>query len=47
VGSGPKGGYVVVGYGRDAADVAIYNQFGPAAYPTKQMIRVELLNHGI
>jgi len=45
--TGPKGGYVVVGYGRDAADVAIYNQFGPAAYPTKQMIRVELLNHGI
>lgn len=36
-----KGGYVVIGYGRDAADVAIYNQFGPAAYPTYQNIQVE------
>lgn len=39
--TGPKGGYVVVGFGRDAADVAISNQFGPAAYPTKQVVRVE------
>lgn len=39
--SGPKGGYVTVGYGRDAADVAIYNQYGPAAYSIKQVIRVE------
>jgi transglutaminase-like putative cysteine protease len=45
--TGPKGGYVVVGYGRDAADVAIYNQFGPQAYPTKQAIQVERINHGI
>ena len=36
-----KGGYVAVGYGRDAADVAIYNQFGPAVYPTAQSVRVE------
>lgn len=36
-----KGGYVAVGYGRDAADVAIFNQFGPAAYPTAQSVRVE------
>jgi len=28
-----KSGYVSVGYGRDAADVAVYNQFGPAVYP--------------
>ena len=28
-------GYVALGYGRDAADVAIYNQFGPAVYPTE------------
>jgi len=41
--TGPKGGYVAVGYGRDAADVAIYNQFGPAAYPIKQVIQVELI----
>jgi transglutaminase-like putative cysteine protease len=37
------GGYVVIGYGRDAADVAIYNQFGPAVYPKTQDIRVELI----
>lgn len=42
--TGPKGGYVAVGYGRDAADVAIFNQFGPAAYSTKQEIRVERMN---
>jgi transglutaminase-like putative cysteine protease len=36
-----KGGYVAVGYGRDAADVAIYNQFGPAVYPTSQTVRVQ------
>jgi len=45
--TGPKGGYVAVGYGRDAADVAIYNQFGPAAYPSKQVIQVELINQSI
>lgn len=36
-----KGGYVAVGYGRDAADVAVFNQFGPAVYPTLQTVRVE------
>jgi transglutaminase-like putative cysteine protease len=36
-----KGGYVAVGYGRDAADVAVYNQFGPAVYPTSQTVQVE------
>jgi transglutaminase-like putative cysteine protease len=34
-------GYVSVGYGRDAADVAIYNQFGPAVYPVSQTVSVE------
>lgn len=38
-----KGGYVVVGYGRDAADVAIYNQFGPALYPATKNIFIERL----
>jgi len=38
-----KGGYVAIGYGRDAADVAVYNQFGPAVYPREQAIRVELI----
>lgn len=37
----PKGGYVSVGYGRDAADVAVYSQFGPAVYPITQRVRVE------
>jgi transglutaminase-like putative cysteine protease len=43
-----NGGYVAIGYGRDAADVAIYNQFGPPVYPITQTIRVELIeeNHG-
>lgn len=38
-----NGGYVAVGYGRDAADVAVYNQFGPAVYPTQQIVSVKLL----
>jgi transglutaminase-like putative cysteine protease len=37
------GGYVAIGYGRDAADVAIYNQFGPAVYPYTQDVRVRLI----
>ena len=42
----PKRGYVVLGYGRDAADVAVYNQFGPAVYPRKQSVRVERIDNG-
>lgn len=38
-----KGGYVVLGYGRDAADVAVYNQFGPAVYPVTKEVRVQRL----
>lgn len=37
------GGYVVLGYGRDAADVAVYNQFGPATFPTEKTVTVEKL----
>lgn len=40
-----QGGYVAIGYGRDAADVAIYNQFGPAVYPTVQYVYVEQINN--
>ncbi|QSZ41929.1 transglutaminase family protein [Sulfurimonas aquatica] len=36
-----KGGYVAIGYGRDAADVAIYNQFGPSLHPATQHVHVE------
>ncbi|XPV69386.1 MAG: transglutaminase-like domain-containing protein [Halarcobacter sp.] len=39
-----KGGYVVIGYGRDAADVAIYNQFGPSVYPIYKDIQVKLID---
>jgi transglutaminase-like putative cysteine protease len=38
-----KGGYIAIGYGRDAADVAIFNQFGPPSYPIIQQIEVVLL----
>lgn len=41
-----KGGYVVLGYGRDAADVAVYNQFGPAVYLTNKSVRVERIDNG-
>lgn len=36
-----KGGYVAVGYGRDAADVAVYNQYGPPIYPITKLIQVQ------
>jgi transglutaminase-like putative cysteine protease len=38
------GGYVVIGYERDAVDVAIYNQFGPPVYPMTQDIQVQLID---
>ena len=38
------GGYVVVGYGRDATDVAVYNQFGPPVLPVYQEIAVERID---
>lgn len=37
-----SGGYVAIGYGRDAADVAVYNQFGPALFPAAKRVSVEL-----
>lgn len=40
-------GYVSIGYGRDAADVAVYNQFGPKLNAIEQRVSVKLLesNH--
>ncbi|QDO93477.1 transglutaminase family protein [Formosa sediminum] len=38
--TGVKGGYVSVGYGLDAADVAIFNQFGPVVHTLKQHVTV-------
>ena len=40
----PRGGRVAVAYGRDAADVAIFNQFGPALYPKAMEVRVEMFD---
>ena len=40
----PRGGRVTVAYGRDAPDVAIFNQFGPALYPRAMEVRVEILD---
>jgi transglutaminase-like putative cysteine protease len=39
----PASGRVTVAYGRDAADVAIFNQFGPALYPCEMSVHVEML----
>jgi len=41
--SSPKGGRITVAYGRDAADVAIFNQFGPTLFPRDMSVRVEKL----
>ena len=38
---GIKSGYIAIGYGRDAADVAIYTQFGPALPPAQPAVSVE------
>lgn len=37
-------GYVTIGYGRDAADVAIYNQYGPALFPSIQAVNVQRID---
>lgn len=39
----PCGGRVIVAYGHDAADVAIFTQFGPALYPMHMAANVERL----
>lgn len=39
-----RGGRLAVAYGRDAADVAIYHQFGPPAIFTSLDVQVELLD---
>jgi transglutaminase-like putative cysteine protease len=41
--SAPLGGRVTVAYGHDAANVAIFNQFGPALSPVAMQVSVELL----
>lgn len=39
-----RAGYVGTGYGRDASDVAIYNQFGPPVYPLEHRVTVERID---
>jgi len=39
-----RGGRIAVAYGRDAADVAVYHQFGPPAIFSSMDVRVELLD---
>jgi transglutaminase-like putative cysteine protease len=39
----PRGGRVTVAYGHDAADVAIFTQFGPALYPEEMLVRMTQL----
>ena len=39
----PRGGRVALGYGHDAAHVAIFNQFGPALAAHQMVVTVELL----
>ncbi len=39
-----RGGRLAVAYGRDAADVAIYHQFGPPAISSSMDVHVELLD---
>lgn len=40
----PSCGRVTVAYGRDAADVAIFNQFGPTLFPREMSVHIEKLD---
>lgn len=40
----PRGGRVTLGYGHDAAHVAIFNQFGPALAEHRMRVSVDLLD---
>jgi transglutaminase-like putative cysteine protease len=42
-----KGGYVAIGYGRDAADVAVFNQFGPPVSVRSQFICVQRMEQSV
>ena len=39
----PVGGRVIIAYGHDAADVAVFSQFGPSLYPYEMSVKVEHL----
>lgn len=40
----PRGGRVAIAYGRDAADVAVYSQYGPALLPSSMRVAVQELS---
>jgi transglutaminase-like putative cysteine protease len=40
----PRGGRVAIAYGRDAADVAVYSQYGPTLLPTAMRVSVQELS---
>ncbi|MGB3917617.1 transglutaminase family protein [Thiothrix litoralis] len=39
-----RGGYMVIGYGHDAANVALYNQFGSEVNSCSQRVSVQLIS---
>jgi transglutaminase-like putative cysteine protease len=41
--SQPLGGRIIIAYGHDAADVAVFSQFGPPLYPFEMSVKVEHL----
>lgn len=41
--SRPRGGRVAIAYGKDAADVAVYSQYGPALLPISMRVSVQEL----
>ncbi len=44
VGSPDSGGRIAIAHGRDATDVAIYNQYGPLLLPSDMRVTVEEFN---
>lgn len=40
----PNAGRVTIAYGRDAADVAVFTQFGPALFPLQMQVSVDKLD---
>ena len=43
--SEPRGGRVIIAYGRDASDVAVYTQFGPPLNFSSMKVDVNVLDH--
>ena len=41
---GPRGDRVAIAYGKDAADVAVYSQYGPPLLPSSMRVDVQLLS---